>query len=214
MPPHTSRAAMMAAHHGQFGVGCTRFAATIPPIAATYPIERSISPRSRTKPSPIASTTKTALWSNRLTRLPADRKTWFGLTMVKTTVTATRAMATGRTPASPLLARASHARRYWPSDWARISGGMTSTAAAVRSGALRASVTVSGTSPAGLSSEANPQSLSWLEPDASTSRLDPPVVMKSTTLCRSNDESQSSATIRPSRSTAIRSATSKTSFRL
>ena len=53
---------MIAAHHGQSGPGCwTSLKAITPPISATAPTERSISPSSRTTVSAIASTMYTVL---------------------------------------------------------------------------------------------------------------------------------------------------------
>src|SRR5207302_4777769 len=102
-------------------------------------MERSISPRRMTKSSPIASTMKTALCWNRLTRFPAERKTLPGLIAWKTIVMMTRARMTGRTPLSPLRIRVSQARNHSPNDWATSSGGtsrVAASAAAVGSGAV------------------------------------------------------------------------------
>src|SRR2546430_14906264 len=71
---------------------------------------------------------KTALCWNRLTRLPADRKT--GLMAVKTIEMMTRPRTTGSTPLSPARRRVSQARNHSPSDWATISGGTSTIAAA------------------------------------------------------------------------------------
>ena len=51
---HTSRATRIAAHQGQPNDCLTSSAVTIPPMPLTKPIERSISPSSRGKTSPIA----------------------------------------------------------------------------------------------------------------------------------------------------------------
>ena len=60
--PQQASAASIAAHHGQSGPGCwTSLKAITPPIIATAPTERSISPRSRTTVSAIASTMYTVL---------------------------------------------------------------------------------------------------------------------------------------------------------
>src|SRR5712692_2063416 len=84
-------AAMIAAHHGQLVVtGWTSWTAITAPHAPTKPIDRSISPSRRANVSAIASTMNTALCWKRLTRLPADRNTWFGLITSKTTMIATR----------------------------------------------------------------------------------------------------------------------------
>ena len=72
-----------------------------------------------------ARTMKTALWSNRLTRLPGERKTWFGLTISKTTTTATSARDDRQDAGVAALARSNQPRRYSPRDWATSSGGMT-----------------------------------------------------------------------------------------
>src|SRR5215472_5327486 len=130
MPQHAASPAMIAAHQGHFVVdGCTSCTAMTAPTAATYPTERSTSPSSSTNPSAMASTMKTALCWNRLTRLPADRKTWCGLIAWKTAMIATRPTMTGSTPLSPLRTRAHQASTYSPRVWATMAGG-TSTAAA------------------------------------------------------------------------------------
>src|SRR6516162_4328966 len=60
--PQIASAASIAAHHGQAGPGCwTSLNAITPPKSATAPTERSISPRSRTTVSAIASTMYTVL---------------------------------------------------------------------------------------------------------------------------------------------------------
>src|SRR5690348_5600158 len=105
------------------------------PHAPTKPTERSISPRTRAKPSAIARTMITALCWKRFTRLTADRNTWFGLMVQNTTTMAIIATMTGRTPLSPALMRDPHARTYWLSDCATIAGGTSATTSgtAVRS---------------------------------------------------------------------------------
>src|SRR5262252_2336256 len=146
---HASNAAMIATHHGQLRpVGCTSSATTTLPKAMTRPTERSISPRSRAKISAIASTMYMVLCSNRLTRFCGDRNAGFAIW--KLTATTTMARTTGRTPLSPLRTRSHQARRYWPSDWARSSGGTSAAAAsgaAVRSVAIAASAVPAGVSP-------------------------------------------------------------------
>ena len=113
-------AARIAAHHGHPVLRCTSSAATMPPMPATKPIERSISPSSRANTSPIASSMKTAPCTSRLTRLPAERNCGFAIwKMMQMT---TRLAATGRRPLSPALIRATQARRYSPRELARISG--------------------------------------------------------------------------------------------
>src|SRR5437868_1888978 len=129
MSAQTSRAATIAANHGHFVVaGCTSWTAIAAPVAPTNPMDRSIWPSSNAKITPIASTMKTALCWNRLTRLVAERKTWCGLIPSKTKVMITSPRMTGRTPLSPARIRAIHAWNHCPSVWATISGG-TSTAA-------------------------------------------------------------------------------------
>ena len=55
--PQHARATRMAAHHGQPGLGrWTSWKAMTPPRRATAPMDRSISPRSRTTISAIART--------------------------------------------------------------------------------------------------------------------------------------------------------------
>src|SRR5215472_4163187 len=140
-----------------------------------------------------------------------------------TTATTTMPRITGRTPLSPLRTRSHQARRYWPSDWARSSGGTSAAAAsgaAVRSAAIAASAVPARVS-AGSAVTGISRSRPWAQPSpladpAGSNGCPPelPVVMYSTTLCRSKSAAGPSATIRPRNSTAIRSATSKTSFRL
>src|SRR5215469_7031540 len=55
---------------------------------------------------------------------------------------------TGRTPLSPLRTRTHQARKYWPSDWARSSGG---TSAAARSAAVGSIITPPCPVPVGVS---------------------------------------------------------------
>src|SRR5215472_1906009 len=144
MPQHAASPAMIAAHQGHFVVdGCTSCTAMTAPTAATYPTERSISPSSRTNPSAMARTMKTALCWNRLTRLPAERKTCSGLMAWKTTMMTSRPPMTGSSPLSPPRTRAHQPWRYSPRFWATIPGG-TSTAAA--SGAAVGSACRSGAS--------------------------------------------------------------------
>src|SRR5215470_4210723 len=138
--PQQTSAASMAAHHGQPAPGCTSLKAITPPISATAPTERSISPRSRTTVSAIASTMYTVLSPKIYTRLLGRRKACSGVIISKTTPTTTMARTTGRTPLSPLRSRSHQARRYWPSDWARSSGG---TSAAASGAAVRSSAGVS-----------------------------------------------------------------------
>src|ERR1700729_3953216 len=137
-PEQASNATMIAAHHGQSApLGCTSLATTTLLSAMTKPTERSISARSRAKISAIASTMYTVLCSKRLTRFCDDRN--FEFAIWKLTATTTMARTTGRTPLSPLRTRSHQARRYWPSDWARSSGG---TSAVATSGAAVRSTTV------------------------------------------------------------------------
>src|SRR5690348_1359433 len=155
--PQETSAASMAAHHGQC---CTSLKAITPPISATAPTERSISARSRTTVSAIASTMYTVLSPKIYTRLLGRRKECWGVMIWKVTATTTMARSTGRTPLSPLRTLSHQARRYWPSDWATSSGGTSAAAsgAAVRSAAVVVSgstaavspgTVVTGTSPSG-----------------------------------------------------------------
>ena len=79
------------------------------PRPATNPTERSISPSSRTKTSPIASRLKTAAWTSRLTRLPAVRN--FESRDSKRIEIRISPATTGRIPLSPALTRASDERK-------------------------------------------------------------------------------------------------------
>src|SRR5215472_1480239 len=143
--PQQTSAASMAAHHGQPAPGrCTSLKAITPPMSATAPTERSISPRSRTTVSAIASTMYTVLSPKIYTRLLGRRKACWGEMISKTTPTTTMARTTGRTPLSPLRSRSHQARRYWPSDWARSSGG---TSAAASGAAVRSTAVPAGVSP-------------------------------------------------------------------
>ncbi len=97
-----------------------------PPRPATNPTERSISPSSRTKTSPIASRLKTAAWTSRLTRLPAVRN-FESRDSKRIEIRISPAM-TGRTPLSPALILASEALKYSPTESAVISAGTASSA--------------------------------------------------------------------------------------
>src|SRR5579863_7757013 len=126
--PQAASAAIMAAHHGQPAPGCwTSLKAITPPMSATAPTERSISAMSRTRVSAMASTMYTVLSPKMYTRLLGRRKACSGVMIWKTTATTTMAMSTGRTPLSPPRTRSHEARRYWPSVWARSSGGTSAT---------------------------------------------------------------------------------------
>ena len=117
-----SKVTMIAAHHGKSApVGCTSSATTTLLSAMTRPTDRSISPRSRAKISPIASSMYTVLCSKRLTRFCEDRNLPFAIW--KTTATTTMARTTGRTPLLPPRTRPHQARKYWPSDRARARAG-------------------------------------------------------------------------------------------
>src|SRR6516164_4940801 len=154
--PQETSAASMAAHHGQC---CTSLKAITPPTSATAPTERSISARSRTTVSAIASTMYTVLSPKIYTRLLGRRKECSGVMISKVTATTTMASSTGRTPLSPLRTLSHHARRYWPSDWAVssrtsavASRAAVRSAAAVVSGSVAAvspGTVVTGTSPSG-----------------------------------------------------------------
>ena len=132
---HATSVDMIAAHHGKFApVGCTSSATTTLPSPMTRPTDRSISPSSRAKISAIASSMYTVLCSKRLTRFCADRN--FEFAIWKPMATTTRPRTTGRTPLLPPRTRAHEARKYWPSDSAASSGGMSAAstlASAVRS---------------------------------------------------------------------------------
>src|SRR5262245_14418330 len=119
------------------------------------------------------------------------RKACSGVTISKTTATTTMPRTTGRTPLSPLRTRSHQARRYWPSDWARSSGGTSAGAAswaAVRSTSMLASAVpvrvlpgsaVTGISGSGPSAQPSPLA----DPAGSYGRpLGLPVVVYSTTL--------------------------------
>src|SRR5215471_4953583 len=142
--PQMTSAASMAAHHGQPVPGCTSLKAITPPISATAPTERSISPRSRTTVSATASTMYTVLSPKIYTRLLGRRKACWGVMIWKVMATTTIASSTGRTPLSPLRTRSHQARRYWPSDWATSSGG---TSAAAWGAAVRSTAAPAGGSP-------------------------------------------------------------------
>src|SRR5579862_7772776 len=126
--PQAASAAMMAAHHGQPCPGFwTSLKAITPPISATAPTERSISAMSRTRVSAMARIMYTVLSPKMYTRLLGRRKACSGVMIWNTTATTTMAKITGRTPLSPPRTRSHEARRYWPSDWARSSGGTSAT---------------------------------------------------------------------------------------
>src|SRR5579862_8007771 len=147
--PQTTTAAMIAAHQGQPGPGdWTSLKAITPPMSATAPTERSISARSRTTVSAIASTMYTVLSPKIYTRLLGRRKACSGVMIWNTTATITMAMTTGRTPLSPPRIRSNQARMYCPSDWARSSDG---TSAAERSGAAASSIVPASAVLAGVS---------------------------------------------------------------
>src|SRR5581483_226212 len=66
----------------------------------------------------------------------------------KTTATITMARSTGRIPLLPPRIRSQETRRYWPSDWARISGGTSAATLASRAGsAVPAPAVAAGVSP-------------------------------------------------------------------
>src|SRR5580704_15336723 len=143
--PQAASPASMAAHHGQL---CASLKAITPPISATAPTERSISARSRTTVSAIASTMYTVLSPKIYTRLLGRRKECWGVMIWKVTATTTMARSTGRTPLSPPRTLSHQARRYWLSDWATSS--RTSAAASgadVRSAAVVVSDSTAAVSP-------------------------------------------------------------------
>src|SRR6478672_3957282 len=147
--PQPTSAASIAAHHGQPSPGCwTSLKAITPPKSATAPTERSISARSRTTVSAIASTMYTVLSPKIYTRLLGRRKECWGVMIWKVTATTTMARSTGRTPLSPLRTLSHQAWRYWLSDWATSS--RTSAAASgadVRSAAVMVSGSTAAVSP-------------------------------------------------------------------
>ena len=63
---------------------------------------------------------KTAAWTNRLTRLPADRN--FDCSIWKKMTITTSPTRIGSAPLSPLRIRRPQARKYSPSESARTSG--------------------------------------------------------------------------------------------
>jgi hypothetical protein len=119
---HTTSAAAIAPHHGHPTFGFTSSARITAPRPATNPIDRSISPSSSAKISPIASRLKTADCTSRLTRFPAVRnlsfKTWNRIETRSSPAT------TGRIPISPPLMRAREVRRYSLPVFATSAGGM------------------------------------------------------------------------------------------
>jgi hypothetical protein len=123
----TSRAARIAAHHGQSYGPISSLVVTTPPMPETNPIDRSISPSSRANTSPMPSSMNAAPCVSRFTRLPAVRK--FSFWDWKMIAIRSRPTTTGRTPLSPARARASRARQYSESDPAASSGAATASAA-------------------------------------------------------------------------------------
>lgn len=105
----TTRPARIAAHHGQPTVGLASTHMTTALRPATNPRDRSISPSSSTKTSPIASRLNTAAWTSRFTRFPGVRnrllRDW------NSTETSTSPATTDSTPVSPLRTRVNDARR-------------------------------------------------------------------------------------------------------
>ena len=74
------------------------------PMPAVKPADRSISPSSRTKTSPIASTMIAAPWLMRLAKLPFDRKASPSM-IPKIATRTTMPMTAGSDPMSPPLTR-------------------------------------------------------------------------------------------------------------
>ena len=72
---------------------------TTPPTALTKPIERSISPSSRTKTTPMAMVAIPAIWTIRLTKLTGVRKFW--LRLWKMSAINSRPTMIGSDPMSP-----------------------------------------------------------------------------------------------------------------
>ena len=186
-------------------------------------MERSISPSKRTKTSPMANMMNTTAWLKRLTILPAERNR-----EVLTSKTMTMAMSptmTGRTPLSPERTFRHQAVTYSP----RLSANTSDAAArALSSGRVSSGGGAVTTAPGGPDRHQAPAAVgSWTLVQASSAPLPPagaeaatgllvsvPVVMYSTRLWVSKSDTGPCATILPSRNTAIRSATSKTSLRL
>ena len=125
---------------------------------------------------------------------------------------AIRPTMTGRAPLSPLRTRLSQTRVYSPSDWASTSGALVSAISAATSSPAPGSP-ASATDPAwslGASPCSVPAILQPSEPllargevarspplPSSPSRVDVPVVMRSTADCRSNSAAGAAATSLP-----------------
>ncbi len=98
MTAPVSTAAATAAYHGQ-PWSVSRMARTAAQTPLAYPADRSISPRSRTKTSPMAMAMLPALCVSRLAKFRSDRKT--GRRRAKKTHRTTRPATAGREPSSP-----------------------------------------------------------------------------------------------------------------
>ena len=131
-----------------------------------------------TKTSPIASSMKTAAWTSRLTRLPAVRK--FELRDWKRIEIRISPATTGRTPLSPALILAS--------DGAEVVadglGGELGRNARARPGAPPPRSPGAPTRAARRSRRPWPSGV--CSPFSASSRSDVPVVIRSTTICRSS----------------------------
>ena len=178
-----------------------------PPRPATNPIERSISPRSRTNTSPMASRLKTARLDEqvdevaggeelRVERLEEDRDEEQPADDGQDAALARR----GSWQPTRGSTRRPSRRRARPGPRARASAGR---GFGLRFGLL---LTRCGSSTCAISSLAS----------AVAARAGPtrPVVMRSTTICRSSSAAGRWATTGRGSRTAMRSATSKTSFML
>ena len=82
-------------------------------MPAAKPADRSISPSSRTKTSPIASTMIAAPWLIRFAKLPFDRNVSPSM-KPKIATRTTTPMIAGSEPMSPPLTRAQYSRAAWP----------------------------------------------------------------------------------------------------
>ena len=158
---------------------------------------------------------KTVLCSKRLTRF-CGRQEDLPFAIWKAMATTTMAEHDRQDAAVAAAIRCSQARRYWPSDWATSSGG-TSAAAAAGAAAVRS--TTGSAAAIGESSSSPGHGSGGLLDGGGAQR--PRAIARCATGGHVVDDAlpveagrRSWATIRPRCSTAIRSATSKTSLRL
>ncbi len=174
----------------------------------TNPIDRSISPSSSAKTSPIASSMYTAPWMSRLTRLPRGQEVRVerleqDRDQEEPADDGQHAALAGRTRAHRRHAgtRAAIRPRSTPASRARRRGRRP------RSARPRARAVL----------VRRPWSRSALHRRLlrrAGDAVDRPVVIRSTTICGSISAAGRTATMCPRRSTAMRSATSNTSFML